>query len=137
MHSYTWQTCPARSQILEPPPGELANVRDSISDGQIRSVSAFGLGHSTRGRASRGAWSDVGPPPVRPAGKLTKGAISAELLQPAELVSGSICQVAADPELAGLLANFLYSNEGAPPPPPPPPPQIHTAHTRAVLNLLH
>mmetsp|Transcript_19941 Transcript_19941/g.60258 ORF Transcript_19941/g.60258 Transcript_19941/m.60258 type:complete len:961 (+) Transcript_19941:333-3215(+) len=45
-------------------------------------------------------------------GKLTKGAISAELLQPAELVSGAICQVAADPELAHLLANFLYSNEG-------------------------
>lgn len=45
-------------------------------------------------------------------GKLTKGAITAELLQPAELVSGALCQVAADPGLAGLLANFLYSQEG-------------------------
>ena len=34
-------------------------------------------------------------------------------MQPAELVSGLLCQVAAEPELATLLANFLYSNEGA------------------------
>lgn len=46
-------------------------------------------------------------------GKLGRNAISAELLQPAELVSGVICQVAAEPDLAALLANFLYSNEGA------------------------
>ena len=46
------------------------------------------------------------------AGKLGRHSISAELLQPAELVSGVICQVAVEPELAALLANFLYSNEG-------------------------
>lgn len=46
------------------------------------------------------------------AGKLGRQSISAELLQPAELVSGVICQVAVEPELAALLANFLYSNEG-------------------------
>lgn len=46
-------------------------------------------------------------------GKLGRQSISAELLQPAELVSGVICQVAVEPELAALLANFLYSNEGA------------------------
>lgn len=46
------------------------------------------------------------------AGKLGCSSISAELLQPAELVSGVICQVAVEPELAALLANFLYSNEG-------------------------
>ena len=52
---------------------------------------------------------------VRPAGKLGRQSISAELLQPAELVSGVICQVAVEPELAALLANFLYSNEGGQP----------------------
>lgn len=50
---------------------------------------------------------------IRLPGKLGRQSISAELLQPAELVSGVICQVAVEPELAALLANFLYSNEGA------------------------
>jgi hypothetical protein len=50
---------------------------------------------------------------IRFSGKLGRQSISAELLQPAELVSGVICQVAVEPELAALLANFLYSNEGA------------------------
>jgi hypothetical protein len=35
------------------------------------------------------------------------------LLQPEELVSGIICQVAAEPELAELLSSFVYTGAGA------------------------
>ena len=40
--------------------------------------------------------------------------MTAELLQPEELVSGIICQVAAEPELAPLLSSFVYNTKGAP-----------------------
>ena len=48
-------------------------------------------------------------------GRLCKGCVTAELLQPEELVSGIICQVAAEPELAELLSSFVYTNAGARP----------------------
>ena len=38
--------------------------------------------------------------------------MTAELLQPEELVSGIICQVAAEPELAELLSSFVYTGAG-------------------------
>ena len=47
------------------------------------------------------------------AGRLCKGCVTAELLQPDELVSGIICQVAAEPELAELLSSFVYTGAGA------------------------
>ena len=40
--------------------------------------------------------------------------MTAELLQPEELVSGIICQVAAEPELAQLLCSFVYNTNGEP-----------------------
>ena len=40
--------------------------------------------------------------------------MTAELLQPEELVSGIICQVAAEPELAELLSSFVYTGAGVP-----------------------
>jgi len=53
------------------------------------------------------------PPSAYPAGRLCKGCVTAELLQPEELVSGIICQVAAEPELAELLSSFVYTGAGA------------------------
>lgn len=52
----------------------------------------------------------MAPPP---SGRLSRGAVTAELLQPEELVSGIICQAAAEPELAPLLSSFVYNTEGA------------------------
>ena len=83
-------------------------VRDGMGAAGVRGLLSGGLTRPPTRRRACGA------------GKLTRGAVSAELLQPAELVSGAICQVAADPELAGLLSNFLYSNEGALLAPAPP-----------------
>lgn len=40
------------------------------------------------------------------------GQCSVELLHPAELVSGMVSQVAAQPELAPLLAELIDSTEG-------------------------
>jgi hypothetical protein len=45
-------------------------------------------------------------------GKLGRGAVTAELVQPRELVSGIISQVAAQPELGQLLSGFIYASEG-------------------------
>ncbi|KAK9815434.1 hypothetical protein WJX72_003650 [[Myrmecia] bisecta] len=45
-------------------------------------------------------------------GKLSKNTVTAELLQPDELVSGMISQVAAEPDMGALLAGFLYNVEG-------------------------
>ncbi|KAK9917305.1 hypothetical protein WJX75_002985 [Coccomyxa subellipsoidea] len=44
--------------------------------------------------------------------KMGRGALTAELLQPDELVAGIIAQVAAEPEMAALLSGFIYSSEG-------------------------
>ena len=38
--------------------------------------------------------------------------MTAELLQPDELISGMISQVAAEPEMALLLNHFIYSTAG-------------------------
>ena len=46
--------------------------------------------------------------------RLSKATVTAELLHPDELVSGMISQIAASPELAGLLSGFIYSHQGAP-----------------------
>ena len=45
--------------------------------------------------------------------RLGHGLVTAELLQPDELVSGMMAQIAADPMLAQLLTSFIYSSEGA------------------------
>lgn len=42
--------------------------------------------------------------------------MTAELLQPDELISGMISQVAAEPEMALLLNHFIYSTAGIRPP---------------------
>ena len=47
--------------------------------------------------------------------RLGKKCVTAELLQPDELISGMISQVAAEPEMALLLNHFIYSTSGAPP----------------------
>ncbi|CAK0785418.1 hypothetical protein CVIRNUC_008627 [Coccomyxa viridis] len=44
--------------------------------------------------------------------RMGHGVLTAELLQPDELVSGIIAQVAAEPQMAGLLSGFIYSSEG-------------------------
>lgn len=44
--------------------------------------------------------------------RLGHGLVTAELLQPDELVSGMMAQIAADPLLAQLLTSFIYSSEG-------------------------
>lgn len=44
--------------------------------------------------------------------RLGKKCITAELLQPDELISGMISQVAAEPEMALLLNHFIYSTAG-------------------------
>lgn len=44
--------------------------------------------------------------------RLGQGQVTAELLQPDELVSGMMAQIAADPDLAQLLTTFIYSSEG-------------------------
>ena len=41
--------------------------------------------------------------------------MTAELLQPDELISGMISQVAAEPEMALLLNHFIYSTAGTHP----------------------
>ncbi len=46
--------------------------------------------------------------------RLGQGLVTAELLQPDELVSGMMAQIAADPLLAQLLTSFIYSSEGDP-----------------------
>lgn len=45
--------------------------------------------------------------------RLGKRCMTAELLQPDELISGMISQVAAEPEMALLLNHFIYSTAGA------------------------
>lgn len=45
--------------------------------------------------------------------RLGKKCVTAELLQPDELISGMISQVAAEPEMALLLNHFIYSTSGA------------------------
>ena len=47
--------------------------------------------------------------------RLGRKCMTAELLQPDELISGMISQVAAEPEMALLLNHFIYSTAGAPP----------------------
>ncbi|KAK9797373.1 hypothetical protein WJX73_006662 [Symbiochloris irregularis] len=44
--------------------------------------------------------------------RLGKSTVTAELMHPDELVSGILSQVAAEPEMARLLAGFIYSTEG-------------------------
>ena len=44
--------------------------------------------------------------------RLGKKCVTAELLQPDELISGMISQVAAEPEMALLLNHFIYSTHG-------------------------
>ena len=44
--------------------------------------------------------------------RLGKSMVTAELLHPDELVSGMISQIAATPEMAELLAAFIYTYEG-------------------------
>ncbi len=44
--------------------------------------------------------------------RLGKKCVTAELLQPDELISGMISQVAAEPEMALLLNHFIYSTSG-------------------------
>ena len=44
---------------------------------------------------------------------LGQGQVTAELLQPDELVSGMMAQIAAEPNMAALLTDFIYSSEGA------------------------
>ena len=46
--------------------------------------------------------------------RLGKKCVTAELLQPDELISGMISQVAAEPEMALLLNHFIYSTHGEP-----------------------
>lgn len=45
--------------------------------------------------------------------RLGKFLVTAELLHPDELVSGILSQVAAQPDMAQLLAGFIYTTEGA------------------------
>ncbi|KAK9839363.1 hypothetical protein WJX84_008646, partial [Apatococcus fuscideae] len=44
--------------------------------------------------------------------RLGQGQVTAELLQPDELVSGMMAQIAAEPNMAALLTDFIYSSEG-------------------------
>ncbi|KAK9861239.1 hypothetical protein WJX84_011733 [Apatococcus fuscideae] len=44
--------------------------------------------------------------------RLGEGQVTAELLQPDELVSGMMAQIAAEPNMASLLTDFIYSPEG-------------------------
>ena len=44
--------------------------------------------------------------------RLSKGTVTAELVQPDELISGMISQVAAEPEMGTLLSQFIYSTAG-------------------------
>lgn len=44
--------------------------------------------------------------------RLGRRCMTAELLQPDELISGMISQVAAEPEMALLLNHFIYSTAG-------------------------
>ena len=44
--------------------------------------------------------------------RLGQGQVTAELLQPDELVSGMMAQIAAEPNMASLLTDFIYSAEG-------------------------
>ena len=44
--------------------------------------------------------------------RLGAGQVTAELLQPDELVSGMMAQIAAEPSMAHLLTDFIYSPEG-------------------------
>ena len=46
--------------------------------------------------------------------RLSKGTVTAELVQPDELISGMISQVAAEPEMGTLLSQFIYSTAGEP-----------------------
>ena len=46
--------------------------------------------------------------------RMGRGAVSAELLQPDELVAAIIAQVAAEPAMGGLLSGFIYAANGAP-----------------------
>ncbi len=48
--------------------------------------------------------------------RLSKGTVTAELVQPDELISGMISQVAAEPEMGTLLSQFIYSTAGEPHP---------------------
>lgn len=45
--------------------------------------------------------------------RLGKATVTAELLHPDELVSGILSQVAGEPDMANLLAGFIYTTEGA------------------------
>ena len=45
--------------------------------------------------------------------RLGKAMVTAELMHPDELVSGILSQVAAQPDMAQLLAGFIYTTEGA------------------------
>ena len=44
--------------------------------------------------------------------RLGKATVTAELMHPDELVSGLLSQVAAQPDMASLLAGFIYTTEG-------------------------
>ena len=44
--------------------------------------------------------------------RLGSNSVTAELLQPDELVSGIVAQVAAEPDMATLLSSFIYSDAG-------------------------
>ena len=46
--------------------------------------------------------------------RMGRGAVSAELLQPDELVAAIIAQVAAEPAMGSLLSGFIYAANGAP-----------------------
>ncbi len=56
--------------------------------------------------------------------RLGKGQVTAELLQPDELISGMMAQVAAEPDMAQLLTGFIYSSEG----------DCHLARVRQYIN---
>ena len=46
--------------------------------------------------------------------RMGRGAVSAELLQPDELVAAIIAQVAAEPAMGNLLSGFIYAANGVP-----------------------
>ena len=46
--------------------------------------------------------------------RMGRGAVSAELLQPDELVAAIIAQVAAEPAMGSLLSGFIYAANGVP-----------------------
>lgn len=58
--------------------------------------------------------------------RLGKKCMTAELLQPDELISGMISQVAAEPEMALLLNHFIYSTAGTHP--------MHSQASELVLS---